>query len=159
MQMELIEGYWKSKHCDLAYFLKHIEDKHWEIKSLLTNQVFDLDEDFCRPFVENNYLVKELKELNKKFIKVDMPDESIWLVPCKIIAEDKAKYYSESYNESYEDIYKETMDDFDLLIDWGENNIDWDDIKEYAKCIRTGKSNIDWCNAEKRLVESEDYII
>ena len=61
MEMKLVEGYWESKYCDLSYLLRHIEGKHWEIKSLVTNEIFDLDEDFCRPFLENNYLVKKLK--------------------------------------------------------------------------------------------------
>ena len=94
----------------------------------------------------------------EKAIIVTMPDSSQWQIPCKVIAEDRAVYYAEDTDKNkrpYDEVYEETMSNMDLLLDWGENNIKWSFLKQYAKMIKT--PNVDyedgWCNGDKRIVD------
>ena len=87
----------------------------------------------------------------KKVIIVTMPDNSQWQVPCDVIAEDRAVYYSEDTDKnkrSYDEVYNETMADMDLLIDWGENNMNWSYLKPPSVDYEDG-----WCNGHKRVAE------
>lgn len=94
----------------------------------------------------------------KKVIIVTMPDSSQWQVPCDVIAEDRAVYYSEDTDKnkrSYDEVYEETMSNMELLIDWGENNMNWSYLKQYSEMIK--HPNVDyedgWCNGYKRINE------
>lgn len=87
-------------------------------------------------------------------LQVTMPDNSIWEINTIIIAKDRASYYA-SKGGNYEEIYKETLEDLETLIDWGENNINWNDIKNDAIMVKG--CNVDyedgWCNGFKQIIE------
>jgi len=40
-------------------------------------------------------------------------------------------------------------------IDWASNNMDWEDVVDFAIKIENGEREMDWCNAEKEIVEKE----
>lgn len=90
-----------------------------------------------------------------KFLHVTMPDNSVWKLNINIIAEDRAEYYSEFKEEDYDEILNETLSDYDVLIDWAENNMDWHNVKDKAIKVKDGKVDYEdgWCNGYKRIIE------
>lgn len=104
-----------------------------------------------------------MKERTKKYLRVTMPDSSVWDVPAEIVAKDRASYYKEKDPTSYgtpERTYTAefdiTMDDEYELIDWARNNMDWDDVKEFA-VEDTEPDEPDfqegWLNGEHEIIE------
>jgi len=98
-----------------------------------------------------------------------MPNKEHWLVPVSVIAESRAKYYSEQDAEKgglskseKEAIYKEeydyAMDDISEIIDWASNNMDWKDvvyvaIKDRDEPLHHIDYQEGWLNGEKEIVE------
>lgn len=91
----------------------------------------------------------------KKVIIVNMPDGSQWQVPCNVIAEDRASYYSDVRELDYDTVFDKTMEDNDLLISWAENEVNWHSIRQYAKMIREPKVDYEegWANGYKIIKE------
>lgn len=91
-----------------------------------------------------------------KVLRVTMPDGSVWEVPARIVAEDRAKYYSKKREENYHEVFKETMDDDFEIKDWASNNMNWDDVKELAKKVQD-LPKVDyqegWVNGEKEVLD------
>ena len=89
-----------------------------------------------------------------KFLHVGMPDYSIWKVDARLIADDRAGYYSEFKREDYDTIYDETMEDNDVLIDWAENNMEWSSVSNVAIKVRDARMDYDdgWHNGYKRII-------
>ncbi|AMN31156.1 hypothetical protein [Clostridium perfringens] len=92
--------------------------------------------------------------MSKKYIIIEMSDNSVWEIPASIIAENRAKYY-ETKDENYNDIFQETLDDEELLIDWAENNLSWQEVFPHSKCIKQPQVDYsdDWHNGEKNIEE------
>lgn len=74
-----------------------------------------------------------------KYLLVTMPDDSRWKVPAKLVAEDRAKYYSLRDGGSPKDVLKTfnnekqyTLEDDEELIDWARNNLNWSDVSGQA---------------------------
>lgn len=64
-----------------------------------------------------------------KRIRIHFDNKEVWSVSAETVAKNKADYYykgKDCYNEQYSYI----INDYDGLIDWLENNMDWDDFKE-----------------------------
>jgi hypothetical protein len=78
----------------------------------------------------------------KKVIIVTMPDSSQWEVPCNVIAEDRADYYSDVRELNYDSVYDQTIENNELLISWAENEVNWHNVRQYAKMIK--EPNIDY---------------
>jgi hypothetical protein len=60
-----------------------------------------------------------------------MPDDSRWKVPAKLVAEDRAKYYSLRDGGSPKE-KQYTLEDDEELIDWARNNLNWSDVSGQA---------------------------
>ena len=93
-----------------------------------------------------------------KHIKVTMPDGSQWSVPADVVAADRAKHYAEkdgTGEEGYRQEYELAMRDNAELLDWAENNMDWDDVAPYARQVDwPGVDYYDgWMNGEKEITE------
>jgi hypothetical protein len=99
-----------------------------------------------------------------KRIEVTMPDGSVWAVPAELVAENRARYYatrdtSASSGEAFDHAYGRELEialrQHDDLIDWGENNMNWEDVQPNATMIVTPDSHVDyqegWVNGEKRV--------
>ena len=99
-----------------------------------------------------------------KYLRITMPDNSKWDVEAVIIANSRAAYYAQkdsgvTEGREYDKIYKDEMEyalsDSDELIDWAENNMNWEDVQRYAHKVKDG--NIDyqegWVNGEKEVIE------
>ncbi len=101
--------------------------------------------------------------IEDKFLKVTMPDGSKWKVPVRIIAEHRARYYSEKEHISFEQSLKfGTLPLFEEepyeIGDWSSNNMDWTDVEKHAIRIKDkGLSAEDlqegWVNGEKEIIE------
>ena len=93
---------------------------------------------------------------------VVMPNGERWAVPAKIIINDRAHYMADKHPDEFptlEDAIKDTEeyfadDDHYDLHDWAANNMNWEDVKEYA--FKVGEPELlteeqmqeAWCNGE-----------
>jgi hypothetical protein len=94
-----------------------------------------------------------------KYLRVTMPDGSKWDVEAMLISENRADYYSQKeemtaaeYQEEIEFAMKNAYE----LHDWAANNMNWEDVKEFAKLV-TDRPDIDyqegWVNGEYEVVD------
>lgn len=99
-----------------------------------------------------------MSNLKKKYITT-MSDGSKWAVPVSIIAGDRAKYYAKEFGGSVERSLNEDTgplfdsDDFEIE-DWAQNNMNWDDVKDYANLIEPAKCDYQegWMNGEHEVL-------
>jgi len=95
--------------------------------------------------------------LNKHLI-VEMPDGSEWSIPVSWIADNHSEYYAERESVTLDEAKIETMeifkDDYEI-IDWASNNMDWDDVVDYAEMISEPEVDYDdgWINGEKKVLD------
>ncbi|MED1851861.1 hypothetical protein P4V33_09380 [Brevibacillus borstelensis] len=97
----------------------------------------------------------------EKFLRVEMSDGSTYDVPLEVIARSRANYFSkqeadqESMNAVYHAELEYTMNDHEEAIDWATNNMNWDDVRNYAVKLEEPKV-IDlqngWVNGQKQIV-------
>jgi hypothetical protein len=92
-----------------------------------------------------------------KYLRITMPDSSKWDVPEKVIADNRAKYYSEKEG-NYEEEFNYTMGSEHELTDWAAGNINWDEVEKFASRVpQKGNTDVDyqegWVNGEKEIVE------
>jgi hypothetical protein len=70
-----------------------------------------------------------------KFIQVTMPDGSKWRLPAHPVAKSLADHYEgpqNSESESYKREYGGAMNNFGVLKDWAQNNMNWSDVEKVA---------------------------
>jgi len=101
--------------------------------------------------------------IEDKFLKVTMPDGSKWKVSVRVIAEHRARYYSERKHITLEQSLKfDTLPLFEedeySIENWSENNMDWIDVERYAEKIKDkGLSAEDleegWRNGLKEIID------
>ena len=102
-----------------------------------------------------------------KVIRVTMPDGSKWDVPASHVAGNRAKYYaSKVSNDPFSFEFERerkceheyAMSDDSELIDWAANNMNWCDVRMFAK-QHSPATEIDyqdgWCNGDKEVIEVE----
>lgn len=98
-----------------------------------------------------------------KYLEVEMPDNSRWAVPIRLIAEHRAAYYAKAdFDEFGGDVALSLKEDTEPLFesdhyeieDWAQNNMNWKDVKPHAKQIALAKIDWEdgWCNGEKRVI-------
>lgn len=98
-----------------------------------------------------------------KYLRVTMPDESQWDVPARIIADDRARHYTE-ISQSSGDLgavfYHElgvAMRDDETLIDWAANNMDWSQVATAATLAVPRPDTCDfqagWVNGKKVIIQ------
>jgi len=99
-------------------------------------------------------------KMPEKYLRVAMPDGSVWDVPAKIIADNRAKYYAEiDPDTTYEGEFDFTMTDRYELKDWAANNMDWDEVEKYAtkaadrRPMTADEFQEGWVNGEKEIIE------
>jgi len=96
----------------------------------------------------------------EKYIRVSFSNGEKWDIPARIVAEDRATYYSESggfqkNSPQWQEEYQNSLDDDYDLEDWLNNNMNWSDVSEYAHLV-DGESEFNYedefTNAEKEIV-------
>lgn len=76
----------------------------------------------------------------EKYLKIRFPNGDLFVIPARIIADNRAKYYStiDGYDkgsiEWEEEIQNALNDEFEIY-DWAGNNMNWADLVPYAKKI------------------------
>ena len=67
-----------------------------------------------------------------KYIQFQADDGSWWEVPALVVANNRATYYAAREPGVYTEEYTYTIENDDELIDWAQNNMNWDDVKDKA---------------------------
>jgi len=100
-----------------------------------------------------------------KFLYVTMPDKMTWAIPVRIIAESRAWHYAEVDDISFEESLNEDtlplfeQDEYEI-IDWAQNNMNWEDVKEFATLIHIPRTTEEdyqegWCNGHKEIIDHD----
>jgi hypothetical protein len=94
-----------------------------------------------------------------KVIQVRFSDGSLWEIPVLTIAADRARYYALKESDTKEavtvflDEIVYTLRSDDTLLDWANNNMDWDDVSSEAMMVEkppmVADFKAEWSNAEK----------
>jgi len=94
-----------------------------------------------------------------KYIRIEMADGK-WDIPAAIIINNRAEYYSNQEN-NYADknrVYGEEVDFLENndneIIDWLENNMDWNEVKASANKVENITVNYadGLCNGKKEVI-------
>ncbi len=100
--------------------------------------------------------------ITDKFLRVTMPDSSRWDVPVWVISDDRANSYVDEFNGSHErSLSEDTIPLFEEdeyeIVDWAANNMNWEDVEEWAVCAKDAVVDLDegWANGSKKIVEKE----
>ena len=92
-----------------------------------------------------------------KYLRVTMPDGTIWEIPAERIAENRARYYSDRDEDTtFQEEFDYTMGENSELLDWAPNNMDWADVEDVATMTDAPGNpdyNEGWVNADKEIVE------
>lgn len=79
-----------------------------------------------------------------KYLEVTFPDNSVWRIPLKPIAENRAAYYAkldvergdaDDYDAAFAIEVEWVLEDYYEAIDWAENQMGWSDFKDYAQMV------------------------
>lgn len=101
----------------------------------------------------------------EKYLMVQMPDESKWAVPIRLIAEDRASAYAKHDEISFDESLNEDTvplfesDDYEIH-DWAANNMNWNEVKEHAICVETDHETDyqeGWCNGEYTIIDAPKH--
>ena len=92
-----------------------------------------------------------------KQIEITFSNGSVYSIPAKVVAEDRADYYATKDDGDYDEIFEEEMwvlDDELELLDWMRGNMDWEDVEEYATLERVVGIDKDdeFINADAELI-------
>lgn len=104
-----------------------------------------------------------IKRLIDKELHATMPDGSVWAIDVDFIAGNRAQYYAstgefESLEQSLdEDTIPLFLSDEYSIEDWAENNLNWDEVKEFARMVSPPDVNYQdgWINGDKEIVDVE----
>lgn len=96
--------------------------------------------------------------LDKKLI-VTMPDGSKWAVPVRVIAFNRARYYSFEFNcDTERSLDENTIPLFDrsslAIQDWASNMMNWKDVERHAIMVSSPDScdyQDGWVNGHKDI--------
>lgn len=95
---------------------------------------------------------------NKRYT-INMPDNSTWAVPIWAIAKHRANNYKAEFNGSLsESLAKDTlplfMEDEYSIYDWAANNLNWDDVRTVAECIKQPEVDYQagWCDGDYDVI-------
>jgi len=101
-----------------------------------------------------------------KYLRVQMPDGTMYDIPAEIIAEhravffednsaEKLSYHSSSVQPRLHHAEKEfAMNNDEILIEWASRKMKWKDIEAHARKVEpeTNNNDKDWPDAPKKVV-------
>jgi len=94
---------------------------------------------------------------------VEMPDMTIWSVPVRVIAENRAVYYApRDFEDDEIASLKDTEEWFENypeeIHEWAAGNMNWEDVESVATLVETPTPDEDedyqegWVNGEHQIV-------
>lgn len=96
-----------------------------------------------------------------KYLRVEMPDGSLWDIPVDVIARSHAEHYAHEYGGDIERSLAEgtgplfESDDY-AIEDWAANSMDWADVESVAREAERPGPPVDfqegWVNGVKAIV-------
>lgn len=108
--------------------------------------------------MQSNYAMKDLgyaRTPTKAVYRVEMEDHSLWDVPVQIIADSRDEHYASDKEDTVGYIRKGSLNGGEIQ-DWAGNNMNWDDVKEFAVLAPAKPQKVDWeegwCNGEKTII-------
>ena len=103
------------------------------------------------------YVMKNLgykRTPTNAWLKVEMPNGEFWKVPAQIIADSRDEHYAEDEEDTIGFIRTESLDSYEL-IDWAANNMNWNDVQNYAVQMKL-QPKVDfeegWSNGDKEIM-------
>jgi hypothetical protein len=99
-----------------------------------------------------------------KYLTIELPDGSIWGVPVRMIAEDRARHYAQEFDGIFErSLMEDTLplfaEDGYAIEAWAGNNMDWDDFNGHQVKLKEGPT-LDfqqaWLNGPKAFRGEEE---
>jgi len=75
--------------------------------------------------------------------RVEMEDKSLWDVPVQAIVDSRDEHYASDKEDTIGFIHEGGLSDVEIF-DWAGNNMNWDDVKEFAVQVPSPKVEIDW---------------
>lgn len=99
----------------------------------------------------------------RQFLRITMNNGSKWDIPCDIIADHRARYYTleeigDLTSKEARDYYNEEMEyalcHEDEIFDWAANNMNWDDVALWAVKVSDLEPDLEdgLCNGEKEII-------
>jgi len=90
-----------------------------------------------------------------KYIKLSMENGEIYGIALKYIAKHRANYYESPLTEAWKKEVDYVMTDSYEGIDWLQNNMNWEDIKDIVFTLETPKQDYNYLfrNAECDMIE------
>ncbi|HEY3363871.1 MAG TPA: hypothetical protein VGK74_02310 [Symbiobacteriaceae bacterium] len=100
----------------------------------------------------------------EKWLYVTMTDGSVWAVPAKMVAENRAAFYAErdtgrKSGEEYDRVFAEeavfAMEDGYEITDWAAGNMNWSDVADKAKKVKDPPPpdfQESWVNGAKEVI-------
>lgn len=79
-----------------------------------------------------------------------------WEFPAQVVADDRDKHYAAEEEDTVKFIREGRLDLYDLL-DWAVSNMNWSDVKDYARRVEEARAITDedfqdaWLSAEKTV--------
>lgn len=96
-------------------------------------------------------------------LRVEMDDGSWWEVPAKIIASSRASSIvnvitSNEDLEKFLNLFQETIKSEEMLIDWAEERMTWEEVSSFARLVRPPRDThyqSNWKNGAKQVVRED----
>lgn len=131
------------------------------------------DDEIVPPEVEVEITEADFKNIhlfdesrfNDFWLQVEQTNGSTWEVPAKLVAENRANYFSDIIEgdgikkemDCFAETFNETIKDNELLIDWAEQNMDWSEVSDFARLRDDPNRDTDfdegWLNGMKQVVD------
>jgi len=100
-----------------------------------------------------------------KYLRVKMPDGSIYDIPAEVIADHRANYFENNsaeklayHSSSVQPRLRLAEKEFalnndEVLIDWATNKMDWKDIEKYALKVEPNNNyEEEWKSVDKQII-------
>lgn len=104
------------------------------------------------------YVMKDLgytRTPTSAMYRVTMEDGSLWDVPLQAIADSRDEHYQEDEEDTIGFIRSGSLPQYEIR-DWAGNNMNWEDISDYAVRTEVAPKKIDWqegwVSGEKEIV-------
>jgi hypothetical protein len=87
---------------------------------------------------------------------LEMSDGTKWDLPVQIIADNRDEHYADEKEDTIKFIREGSLDQGEIA-DWAQNNMNWSDVKPYARMVGAASGldyAEDWSNADYTITGS-----